>query len=442
MHRELCLCAEVDKLELGTKLVLVMHHREVSKTTATGPLAVRALSNSTLLVHGARDRPLDLSALHAEGRRVLLLFPSEDARPLTTELLAEDPRPVTLIVPDGNWRQASRAARRIPGMEQAERVLLVAGPPSQYGLRHEPKADGLATFEAIARALGVLESAQAQAQLEALFARMVRDTLATRARPRAASQVSASVAAPSSKRVPPAVPAAAPLEILYRDAELIAVNKPAGMLVHRGWARDGVPALQALRDQVGQRVFPVHRLDRATSGVLLFASSGELARIVQEEFDAHAVDKRYLALCRGHDAALHRVDHPIAKAKGADKQPALTELRLLGHFERYGLYEARPRTGRLHQIRRHLAHASHPIIGDVTYGKGEHNRIFRERFAFHRLALHAARLQLRHPRSRQLLTLHAPLTPDFANLLERLGLTPSLNAGGAYLEDYPTSPSS
>src|SRR4051794_146388 len=97
------------------------------------------------------------------------------------------------------------------------------------------------------------------------------------------------------------------LEIIYRDAELVAVNKPSGMLVHRGWARDGVPALQMLRDQIGQHVFPVHRLDRATSGVLLFTLSGELASQVQEQLNAHSIDKRYLALCRGHDPELRQV---------------------------------------------------------------------------------------------------------------------------------------
>lgn len=423
MHRALCLCAGIGKLELATKLVLIMHHREVGKTTATGPLALRALSHSTLHVHGTRDQQLDLRALHAQGRRVLLLYPSDDARVLSSELLTQDPRPVTLVVPDGSWRQASRAARRIPGLAEAEHVVLAQGPASQYGLRHEPKEGGLATFEAIGRALGVIESAQVEQQLEALFTRMVTDTLATRARPRVRASV-----APRGGSDAHEPQLKTPLEILYRDDELIAVNKPAGMLVHHGWARDGAPALQLLRDQIGKHVFPVHRLDRATSGVLLFAHSGELARMVQGDFDAHSVDKRYLALCRGHDADLREVDHPLAKERGAPLQPSITDFSLLGSFERYGLYEAHPRTGRLHQIRRHLKHASHPIIGDVRYGKGEHNRIFRERFGFHRLALHALQLQLPHPRSRELLTLRAELPQDFADLLERLGLRSKLTS--------------
>ncbi len=219
-----------------------------------------------------------------------------------------------------------------------------------------------------------------------------------------------------------AVSGAPHLEILHQDEALVAVDKPSGMPVHRGWARDGLPALQALRDQLGRHLYPVHRLDRATSGVLLFALSREAARAVQAQLEAHQVEKRYLALCRGCDPALVRVDHPLAREEGGEARPAVTELELLGRFERYGLYEARPLTGRRHQIRRHLKHASHPIIGDTKYGKGEHNRLFRERFGFHRLALHAAHIRLRHPFSGKPLAIQAPPSPDLARLLEALGL--------------------
>lgn len=180
MHLALCLCAQIPTLELATRIELIMHRREVSKTTASGPIALRALRNGALHVHGEQAAPLDMSYLHTQGRRVLLLFPAEDAAELTPELVASDPRPISLVVPDGSWRQASRAARRIPGLERAERVRLLAGAPSLYALRHEPRAQGLATFEAIARALGVIESRTAQAQLEALFALMVQRTLTTR----------------------------------------------------------------------------------------------------------------------------------------------------------------------------------------------------------------------------------------------------------------------
>jgi DTW domain-containing protein YfiP len=161
--------------------VLVMHRREVAKPTATGPLALMTLANSELRVHGHQDRPVDLSDLAGEGRRLLALYPSEAARPLGPGFAAGDPRPITVVVPDGSWRQASKAVRRLPGLEHAEHVTLPPGPPTRYRLRREPKEGGLATFEAIARVLGFLESPAVQAELEAFFERMVEATLATRA---------------------------------------------------------------------------------------------------------------------------------------------------------------------------------------------------------------------------------------------------------------------
>jgi tRNA pseudouridine65 synthase len=136
-----------------------------------------------------------------------------------------------------------------------------------------------------------------------------------------------------------------------------------------------------------------------------------------------AGDKRYLALCRGHDPQLTRVDHPLAKEPGAERREAVTDFRWLGSFQRYGLYEARPHTGRTHQIRRHLKHVSQPIIGDVRYGKGDHNRLFREQFGFRRLALHCHHITFDHPRGAHPLRLHAPLDREFTCLLEAIGLS-------------------
>ena len=180
MHVDRCICAHTPHLTLSTRIVLVMHRRELAKPTATGPLALRALANSELRVHGHQDRPVDLRDLHTGERRVLALYPSEDARPLGPALRLADDRPITVIVPDGSWRQAQKALRRIPGLDQAERVTLPAGPPTRYRLRREPKAGGLATFEAIARVLGILESPEVQTTLEAFFDQMVEATLATR----------------------------------------------------------------------------------------------------------------------------------------------------------------------------------------------------------------------------------------------------------------------
>ncbi len=414
MHKNSCLCAQIPDLQLGTRLALVMHCREVEKTTATGPLALAALQNSELYVHGLKDSPLDLNHLHEEGRRVMVLFPSERARPLDQALEDDDTRPITLVVPDGNWRQASRVPKRIAGLERAEAVTLPPGPPTRWGLRRETRASGLATFEAIARSFGLIESIEVQTQLEAIFDKMVETSFAARGYDRDG--------APNGKEVLLDSGELPKLDIVYEDEFLVAINKPSGLLVHKGWGNDELPVLQRLRDQIERRLFPIHRLDRATSGVLLFALTSEFARDMQVLFDEQNIKKRYLALCRGN-GQLARVDHSLAREKGEKRKPAQTDFRLLGQFERYGLYEARPLTGRTHQIRRHLKHVSHPIVGDVRYGKGEHNRIFRNRFDFHRLALHCESMSFCHPRSGESLRVRAPLPEDFSNLLEQLKLS-------------------
>ena len=180
LHKRLCLCDLIPSLDLATRLVVIMHHREHLKTSATASLALASLPNSALWLHGYQENPVDISSELVDDRRVLLLFPSEEARILTPELIAEDTRPVTLVVPDGNWRQASKMGRRIPTLSALPQVKLAPGPPSRYFLRSEPRAEGMATFEAIARAYGVLESVEVQRELEAVFEVMVRRTLMTR----------------------------------------------------------------------------------------------------------------------------------------------------------------------------------------------------------------------------------------------------------------------
>lgn len=216
-----------------------------------------------------------------------------------------------------------------------------------------------------------------------------------------------------------------PLPVLYRDAHLLAVAKPSGLAVHRGAAQDRIFALQIVRNQTGQHVHAVHRLDRATSGVLLFALSSEIARAMQERFAAGAVEKRYLALVRGIPPEEGVIDHPIPRDEGGPRVPAVTAFRRLAIFERYALMEARPRTGRRHQIRRHFKHLSHPLIGDVRYGKGEHNRLFRERFGLHRLALHALEAAFEHPATGEALRIAAPVPEDLAGPLRAMGIVMS-----------------
>ena len=217
--------------------------------------------------------------------------------------------------------------------------------------------------------------------------------------------------------------------VLHHDERVVVVDKPAGMVVHRGWADDAEPLLQAVRERVGAHVFPIHRLDRGASGVVLFALDREAAAVLGKVWAAGAgVDKRYLAICRGHPPEHAVVDHAIPSEPGAPRVPALTELWRRETFGRYALVEAAPRTGRLHQIRRHLKHLSCPLIGDVKYGKGEHNRRFRDEYALDRLALHAAALRFTHPVTEQLLTVRAPLSGSLEQCLSTLGLLPAANA--------------
>lgn len=212
------------------------------------------------------------------------------------------------------------------------------------------------------------------------------------------------------------------LTVLYRDEHLLGVAKPSGLLVHNGWAREADVALRRARKLVGRYVYPVHRLDRGTSGVLFFALSSEMARAMQSVLGRTDTCKSYVALVRGITPDMGIVDHPIAPEKGAEKRDAVTHFWRLGSFERYSLVLARPLTGRLHQIRRHLKHVSHPLIGDVRYGKSEHNKKLRDRFGLARLALHALAYEFTHPVSSARVVVHAHLPSDLLGPLSSMGL--------------------
>ncbi len=211
--------------------------------------------------------------------------------------------------------------------------------------------------------------------------------------------------------------------LLHLDAHVLAMNKPSGLAVHPGWTPRSEPtALVWARREAGCHVYPVHRLDRATSGVLLFGLSSAVARTIGESFAQGEVAKRYVALVRGTPPEEVEIDHPIPRTEGGPRVDAATWCRRLARSaqDRCSLVEARPRTGRLHQIRRHLKHISHPLVGDVRYGKGDINRHYRAQWGLHRLALHALHLALPHPSGAGELSVRAPIPDDLAEPLQRL----------------------
>lgn len=216
---------------------------------------------------------------------------------------------------------------------------------------------------------------------------------------------------------------APPIELLFVDEHVVVASKPSGLLVHRGWDNDEDVALFRVRDAIGAWVYPVHRLDRGTSGALLFARSSEGAGVLGRAIEQGQIAKRYLALVRGEPPAEGVIDHPIPGSEGGARVPAVTHYRKLGRspIERCSLVEAEPKTGRLHQIRRHLRHLNHPLVGDVNYGSGEVNRHFRSIYGLHRLALHASYLAFPHPATGERIEVSAPLDPELRAVLARLG---------------------
>ena len=234
------------------------------------------------------------------------------------------------------------------------------------------------------------------------------------------------------------------LNILFQDEYYVAIDKPSGLLVHRSFLdkHETQFAMQMLRDQLGQHVFPVHRLDRPTSGVLLFALSSEAARKMNEVFANHQMTKRYLALVRGFAPEHRLVDRPLKEEldKIADKfadqnkapQEAQTEFRCLrqavlpiplGKYPsiRYSLVECYPKTGRKHQIRRHLNYLAYPIIGDVNHGDNQHNHFFWQHFNLQRLMLFAQQLSFTHPYTNEYIHLEAPLGDAALEVFKQLG---------------------
>ncbi|MEP0203177.1 MAG: tRNA pseudouridine(65) synthase TruC [Halioglobus sp.] len=241
------------------------------------------------------------------------------------------------------------------------------------------------------------------------------------------------------------------LEVVHHDSHLVVINKPPGLLVHRSKIdrHETRFALQMLRDQIGQHVFPVHRLDKPTSGLLVFALTPEVAAALSAQFSQREIAKQYLAVVRGYCPLQGEIDHALThkhdriadSRASADKPPqdALTHYRRLAQVEwpeavdryphaRYSLVELRPRTGRKHQLRRHMKHIGYPIIGDAKHGKGVHNRFFAERLDCSRLLLACTGLGFDHPATGKPVQLRAKPGEEFERLLVTFGWLAAANA--------------
>ncbi|MCB0822963.1 MAG: tRNA pseudouridine(65) synthase TruC [Bacteroidales bacterium] len=224
------------------------------------------------------------------------------------------------------------------------------------------------------------------------------------------------------------------LEIILEDEHYIAINKPAGLLVHRtSLATESKEfALQILRNQINRHVYPCHRLDRKTSGALLFAKSTEANRKMQKCFAENEVAKTYLAIVRGFTEDTGIIDYPL-KTDNGKFQEAITHYKTLAKTEvnlpfgkhstsRYSLVEVKPQTGRMHQIRKHFAHILHPIIGDRPHGCNKQNKLFKERWNMSTMLLHSSSLEFTHPFSGESINIQAPLSPEFTRMLKELNL--------------------
>ncbi|OJW18005.1 pseudouridine synthase [Mucilaginibacter sp. 44-25] len=223
------------------------------------------------------------------------------------------------------------------------------------------------------------------------------------------------------------------LEIIYRDEHLIAINKPHGLLVHRSSIAADVSefAIQILRDQIGQKVYPAHRIDRKTGGVLLFALDKEAEVAMQQMFMNNQVNKKYLAIVRGFTPDEETIDYPLRKENGT-LQDALTRYQTLKRAElnvplgkhdtsRYSLVLAKPETGRMHQLRKHFAHVFHPIIGDRTHGCNKQNKLFKDKWEMETMLLHALEISFIHPVSGVETRISAALQPDFNAAMQLMG---------------------
>ncbi len=222
------------------------------------------------------------------------------------------------------------------------------------------------------------------------------------------------------------------LEIIFQDEHLVAINKPHGLLVHRTKLANDVNefALQILRDQLEKRVYPVHRIDRKTGGVLLFSLNDDIHKTMQRRFADKLIAKKYIAIVRGYTEDQEIIEYPLRKENGK-LQEAITKFSTLDRTEldiplgihmtsRYSLLEINPLTGRYHQIRKHLDHIHHPIIGDRPHGCNKQNKLFKEKFSLMTMMLHAKELSFEHPVTNKKITISAELQSEFERMIRLL----------------------
>lgn len=223
--------------------------------------------------------------------------------------------------------------------------------------------------------------------------------------------------------------------ILYQDQELLIVDKPPGMMVHRNaWAPNAPTCVNSLAGILQRRVYNVHRLDRATSGVMLFALNAETAKLLADRFRDREVEKRYVAIVRGHLEEAITVDTPIRNKKGKEFHAVSHIAPLaktvvpepLGDYPEawFSLVELDLETGRRHQARRHLNYISHPVIGDRQHGDRRNNRFFSDRFGCQELLLRAISLEFTHPLTGRLVRVFGGLPHWWREPLDRVGLKP------------------
>lgn len=240
-----------------------------------------------------------------------------------------------------------------------------------------------------------------------------------------------------------------PDDVLYRDNELLCVNKPAGVPVHGSRILEDLPEtlLSMVRKQEGTVVHAAHRLDRPVSGAIILTGNRQMLTQLGHEFENRRVRKCYLAVVRGWPGSGGTISHPLRpprdeRKNGSVAREAVTRYQRIARAEvplpvhpypasRYSLLALYPETGRRHQLRRHMKHISHHLIGDTSYGRGEHNCLFREEFSCHRLLLHAWSLEFRHPANSEPVRIRAPLDKEFSGVIDAFGWGEALlqNAG-------------